>query len=191
MRRSWLIAGVVVGIVAIVVAVVLVRASDEDSEATDTAAWAESVCSSLASWRSSIMSLADVSGETLTADLLRERLEEADAATDELVADLRELGPPDVEAGEEVERALDDAAAGLESSYESLKQAAQDALDAESPTEFLEALAGLGDDFQGLLDRVEETVAALQSASLFGESSAELEQAFANSGSCQQLRQED
>jgi len=189
MRRKWLLAGVAVGIVAIVVAVVLVRVTDDESGATDTAAWAESVCSSLSAWRDSIVSLADVSGETITADLLRERLDEADAATEELVADLRELGPPDVEAGEDVEQALDAAAAGLESAYESVKQAAQDALDAESPTEFLEALTGLGDDFQALLDQIGDTIAALQSASLFGESSAELEQAFADSSSCQQLRQ--
>jgi len=37
---------------------------------------------------------------------------------------------------------------------------------------------------------VQDTVASLQSASLFGEASAELEQAFADAESCQQLRAE-
>jgi hypothetical protein len=54
----------------------------------------------------------------------------------------------------------------------------------------LGALAVLAPEFQRLVDQIEETVAALQSASLFGESSAELEQAFSDADSCQALRTE-
>jgi hypothetical protein len=48
----------------------------------------------------------------------------------------------------------------------------------------------LAPQFQALLDQTRDTIAALQSASLFGEASAELEQAFADAESCQQLRDE-
>jgi len=64
------------------------------------------------------------------------------------------------------------------------------ALDADSPTDFLQELAALAPQFQALLQQVQDTVASLQSASLFGEASAELEQAFADAESCQQLRAE-
>ena len=185
MRGNWFIAAIVVGVAAIVVAAVVMRVSDDGPEST--AEWADSVCTSLGDWRDSIASIADVGGEPLTADTLDDRLDEAESATTELVTELRELGPPDVADGEEVEQALDDAAAGLEGSYEELQSAAQDATDSENPSEFLAALAELGDDFQGLLDRARDVVATLQSASLFGDAAAELQQAFADAQSCDAL----
>lgn len=188
MRRNWLVAGVVVVIVVIGAAVLIVRLTDEESGSLSTSAWADSVCSSLADWRASITGLADVGGGTLTPEVLREKLAEADRATEQLVTDVMDLGPPDLQAGAEVEQALDDAATGLQASYESLKAEAQAAADAETSAAFLEALAALAPQFQRLLDQIAETTAALQSASLFGESSAELERAFSEAESCQALR---
>lgn len=187
-RRNWFIAAIVVGVVAIVIAAVAMRLSDDSPETTEE--WADSVCSSLSDWRGSITALADVGGESLTADSLRDRLDDAESATTELVTDLRELGAPDVVDGDEVEQALDDAAAGLEESYDELQTAAEDAVEAENQTEFLAALAGLADDFQALLGQAQDVVATLQSASLFGDASAELEQAFADAPSCQALETE-
>ena len=188
MRRNWFIAALVLGILAIVIAALAMRLSDDDPETT--AEWADSVCTSLADWRSSIASLADIGGGQPTADTLGDRLDEAEDATRTLVTDLQELGPPDVVDGEEVEQALDDATAGLDESFEEVRAAADEATDAESSSEFLSALAGLADDFQALLDQAQDLVATLQSASLFGEASAELEQAFADSASCQSLQAE-
>ena len=190
MRRSWFIAAVVLGIGAVAIVVLVVRLTEDGSPQASSTEWADSVCASLSSWRSSITSLADVSGGTLTPESLREKLDEAQAATSELVVQLRELGPPEVENGDQVEQALDDAAAGLQQSYESLQSAASDAAAAEDQDDFIRALALLGDDFQALLTQVQDAVATLQSASLFGEASAELEQAFADAVSCQQLRAE-
>jgi hypothetical protein len=181
-----LIAAVVLGILAIVIAALAMRLSDDDPETT--AEWADSVCTSLADWRSSIAALADVGGAPLTADTLGDRLDEAEDATRTLVTDLQELGPPDVTDGEEVEQALDDATAGLDERFEELQAAADDAADASSQSEFLAALAGLPDDFRALLEQAGDLVATLRSASLFGEASAELEQAFSNSASCRSLQ---
>jgi uncharacterized phage infection (PIP) family protein YhgE len=187
-RRNWFIAAIVVGVVAIVIAAVAMRLSDDSPETTEE--WADSVCSSLSDWRGSITALADVGGESLTADSLRDRLDDAESATTELVTDLRELGAPDVVDGDEVEQTLEDAAAGLEESYDELQTAAEDAVEAENQTEFLAALSGLADDVQALLDQVRDVVATLQSASLFGDASAQLEQAFADAPSCQALETE-
>jgi dGTP triphosphohydrolase len=190
-RRNWVVAAVATVVAAIVVAVVLVWARDDGSGRIETTAWAGSVCTSLSDWRSSITSLADVSGGTLNAESLRQKLDDAEAATETLVTDLRGLGTPDLDAGAEVEQALDDAADGLERSYRSLQQAAEAAVEAESSEDFLQELATLGADYQRLLEQVADTVATLQSASLFGEASAELEQAFADAESCQALRGEN
>lgn len=179
-------AAVALGIVAIAIAAIAMRVTEDSPETTTE--WADSVCASLVDWRAEIAGLADLGGEPLTADTLRERLDDAESATTQLVTELHQLGPPDVVDGDEVEEALDDATAGLEESFEELRVAAEDAADAESPQDFLTALAGLGDDFQALLDQVPELVATLQSASLFGEASAELEQAFSAADSCQTLQ---
>lgn len=175
------------GLVIALVAIVVVT-RDDDSGAVETTEWADSVCASLAEWRGAITGLADVQGE-LTADALEEKLDDAGAATDELVDELKALGPPDLEAGDDVEQALDDAAEGLRTSYESLRDAAAGALDAETPSAFLQQLAVLAPQFQALVRQAQDTVATLRSASLFAESSAELEQAFAAAPSCAQLQE--
>jgi hypothetical protein len=184
-RRNWFIAAIVLGVVAIVIAVVAMRASDDSPETTTD--WADSVCTSLSDWRESMAALAGEGGEPLSAETLRDRLDEAESATTQLVTELHQLGPPDVADGDEVEEALDDATAGLEESFEELRVAAEDAADAENPQDLLAALPGLADDFRNLVGQVPEFVATLQSASLFGEASAELEQAFAAAPSCQAL----
>jgi hypothetical protein len=188
-RRNWLVGAVVVGVVVIAAAVLVSRLTDDES-AVSTTAWADSVCTSLSDWRSSINSLADVGAGALTPESLRDKVGEADSATERLVTELNGLGPPDLEAGNDVEQALDDAADGLQGSYQSLKAGAEAAADAETPAAFLQALAALAPDFQSLLNQIGETVAVLQSASLFGEASAELEQAFSEAESCQQLQAE-
>jgi hypothetical protein len=188
-RRNWFVAAIVLGIAAIAIAVLAASLTDDESGSLETNEWAGSVCSNLADWRGAITDLAQVEGE-LTPEALEEKLDEASAATEELVADLQALGPPDVEARDDVEQALDDTAEGLRESYEALRASAENALDAESPTAFVQELAALAPEFQALLQQVDDTVASLQSASLFGEASAELEDAFADAGSCQELREE-
>lgn len=189
-RRSWVVVAGVVVIAAIVIAMQFVQVGEDDSGSVETTAWADSVCTSLSEWRGSISALADTGAAELTPESLEEGLDEARSATDDLVDSLKGIGPPEVEAGEEVEQALDDTADGLRESYESFRLSVQEALDAETPAAFLQQLAALGPELQVLSQRVEDTVASLQSASLFGDASAELEQAFADAESCQTLRGE-
>ena len=186
MRRNWFLAAIVIGVVAIVVAALVMRLSEDDPEST--ADWADAVCTSLSDWRTSIASLTEAGDEPLTADTLRDRLDEAGQATSALVGELRDLGPPDLETGDDVEQALDDAAAGLQTRFEDVQSAAEDATEAESSSELLSALTEISQDVAALLSEAGDVVATLQSASLFGDASAELEQAFAESDSCQTLQ---
>jgi hypothetical protein len=185
MRRNWLIAAVVLGLLAIVIAAVVMRLSDDGPPTTQE--WADEVCTSLSEWRSSIAQIADVGGEQLSADLLRDRIDDAESATTELVTELRELGPPDLAAGDELEEALDSETAELESSFESLRESAEEAADA-SAGELLSALAGLAGEFAALQAAIGETVSTLQSADIGEESRAELQSAFADAPSCQDLQ---
>jgi len=187
-RRNWLVAAIVIGIAVVVLAAVIARVTEDDSGSPDTSAWASSVCTSLSDWQSSITALADVSGGELTKESLGEKLDTAETATEQLVTELKDLGPPDLEAGEELKQQLDAAADDLGASYESLKSGAQDALDADSPAAFLQALAALAPEFQNLLDQVRSTVTDLENANVVEDAKAELQQAFADAESCQALR---
>ena len=190
MRRNRLVAATVVGIVAIVIALLIFRLTDDDSGSVETNAWADSVCTSLSDWRLSITSLADVSGGTLTPDSLGEKLDAGESATSQLITELSDLGPPDLDAGDDVKRKLDDSVIGLRLQFEALKQGAQDAAEADSPAAFLQALAALAPAFQGLLDQIRTTIDDLQNASVAEEAETELQQAFENAESCRALREQ-
>ena len=190
MRRNWFIAAIVIGIVSIVVAALVMRLTEDDSGQPSATAWADSVCTSFTTWRSSITAISDAGGDSLTPESLQQSLADATSATATLVDDLRALGPPDLDSGDDLKQQLDSAAGEIESSFDTLKQGAEDAADAKSPAEFREALAALAPQFQALLDTTKTTVEDLQSANVGEGAKTELQQAFSNAASCQQLQAE-
>ena len=188
MRRSWFIAAVVIGVAAIVIAALAMRLTADDESQPSATAWADSVCTSLTDWRTSIESIADVSGG-LTAESLQERVDAASDATNELVSDLQDLGPPDLESGDQLEEQLDESVGALESSFDELKAGAESAADAP-PGEFLQQLADLAGQFQAFMQAVSDTVDTLRDANVAEDAKAELQQAFDDADSCQALRAE-
>jgi hypothetical protein len=191
MRRGWIVALIIVAavIVAGVVIAVVRATTSEESGNPDAKEWASSVCSSIDDWRTSITSLADVSSGSLTKESLRQKLEDADNATQELVSDLKDLGAPDLEAGDQLKDQLDSDTESLQSSYDSLKSQAQDALDSTSATGFLSSLAALATPFQALVNQISATLQDLQGADdVSADAKAELQQGFDDAESCQKLR---
>lgn len=186
MRRNWFIAAIGIGIAAIVIAAVAMRLSDDGSPTTEE--WADSVCTSLSDWRESIASL-HAEGEPVTADSLRDKLGDASDATSDLVTQLRDLGPPDLESSEELEQQLDASVDELESSFDSVKDGAEEVADAPAG-EFIQQLAALEPDFAALQTAISGTVTTLQNADVAESSKAELQQAFADAPSCESLRSE-
>ena len=171
-------------------AVVAARLADDDFTSVDTTEWAGSVCTSLSEWQTSLEGIAAGGEGAPSVESLEVALDDARSATDDLVQDLQRLGPPELETGDEVEDALDDSVDGLRDSYDELDSAAREALDADSPAETLQQLVALAPQAQALVQQARDVVSSLQSASIFGEASAELEQAFASADSCQELRSE-
>jgi hypothetical protein len=187
-RRSWFIAAIVLGIVSIAGAALIMRLTEDDSGQPSATTWADSVCASLSNWRSSITAISDAGGETLTPESLQQSLSDATTATETLVDDLQQLGPPDLDSGDDLKQQLDSAATEIESSFATLKQGAEDAADASSPSGFITALAALAPQFQALLDTISTTVDDLENANVAEDAKAELQQAFEDASSCQQLQ---
>ena len=186
MRRNWFIAAIVIGVVAIVVAAVAMRLSDDNDPPT-TEEWANSICTSLGDWRESINSLADVGGQQLTPDLLREKLGDAEDATTQLAQELRDAGTPDTEAGDQLREQLDSSTEKLESSFDDLKQSADEAAAAPAD-EFLQKLAALASSFAALQSEIAQTVTTIENADVGDEAKAELQQAFSDAPACQSLQ---
>jgi hypothetical protein len=184
-RNNWLIAAVVIGVVSIVVAAVAMRLSDDGPPTTEE--WAGEVCTSLSDWRDSLAALADVDGESPTADSLRDRLDAAEDATSELVASLRELGAPELTAGDDLEAELDAATGQLESSFDALSESVERAADAPAG-DVSGALADVASEAAALQALLGETVTTLRDADVVDESKAELQAAFADAPSCQSLQ---
>lgn len=187
MRRSWFIWAIVIGVASIVLAAVIMRVTDDDGGSPSAEAWASSVCSSFATWKTSIESLADVSSGTLNAETLQQKVGDAEDATSTLLTELKDVGPPDLESGDDLQQSLSSSADGIQSSIDALKAGAQEAADAGSPQEFLNALAALAPQFQALLEQVSTTIGDLQDANVAGDAQDELQAAFADAESCQQL----
>jgi hypothetical protein len=185
-RRPWFIAAIVVGVAAIAIAALAMRLKDDGNPSS--AEWADSVCSDLTTWKSSIESLADVSGGTLTAATLSEKIDSAQAATRTLVSELEALGPPDLESGDQLQQELSSSAAAIQSSVAALQQSAEQVTQAGSSADFMQELAKLAPQFQTLLDTASKTVDDLRNANVAADASAELQAAFDASESCQQLR---
>ena len=188
MRRNWLIAAIGLGIAAIAVAAFVMRVNEDEGSQSSPIAWADSICTSLSTWRTSITSLAEVDGNALTPESLGDKLDDADSATSRLGTELRALGPPDLASGDQLKQDLDSATSELASSFDTLKQGAESAADSHSPAGFIQGLAALAPQFQALLDTISTTVDDLQDADVADDAKAELQQAFAGASSCQQLQ---
>jgi flagellar biosynthesis chaperone FliJ len=187
-RRTWLIAGAVVVVVAVVIAaVVLVKNSRSESSPSSTTQWAGEVCTSLSKWRTSITSLASISGVP-SQDDLRKKLTDAQVATEQLITDLKNIGPPKTTSGEKLRQQLQEQGNDLEQSYEKVKAGAQNALDASSTADFLQRLGAVLPDFQKLLNDVSTTIDTLESSNVAGESADEVKQGFEDADSCKELR---
>jgi uncharacterized protein YukE len=161
-RRNWFIWAIVIGVASIALAALVMRLTADDGNPSANE-WADAVCTDFATWKSSIEALTDVSPGDLNAEALGEKIDEAETATSTLVSE-------------------------LQSSVDALKQGAEEASQASSPQDFLEALAALAPQFQALLDSLSTTIEDLQNANVSEDAKAELQAAFDDAESCQQLQ---
>jgi hypothetical protein len=179
MMRAFLAAGVAVGVLALAAC----GGGDEEDSA---AGWADSVCTSIGDWRADVQGTVDEfrnDPASLSADSLREATDDTVESTEALVDELRELGPPDTESGEEARAEIEELAESLESSRDSVE----------------ETLEGSTESVSGVLANLSAITAELQAAAsaaaatferlLALDPSGELAQAFRDVDSCVALQE--
>jgi uncharacterized phage infection (PIP) family protein YhgE len=94
-----------------------------DEEADPTAAWASGFCTAVTTWTDSLDDVTSQFTDTsnLSEDGLRDAADDVKSATQQLVDDLRALGAPDTESGEEIRSSLDSLSTTLETEADDIE----------------------------------------------------------------------
>ena len=104
-RPAAAIALVAVGLLAVFLAA---GCGGSDNGGSSAEKWADDVCSSITTWKNSVTSATDsLKGGNLSEDSLRSAVDDVSGATNDFVDDVRGLGAPDTEAGEQAKDSLD------------------------------------------------------------------------------------
>ena len=171
------------GLLALVAALSIAAAGCGGDDESSAESWANDVCGNLSQWITDV----DEAVRSLTAeglnfdtDDIREAVDQAKGATEDLVDDLQGLGPPDTEAGQEAQAELEDLQGVLESQVDSVEQAIDSG---DGPLE----LAGtISTALATAINELEQAFESLQGVDPGGE----LEDAFSESEDCDSLREQ-
>jgi hypothetical protein len=124
MRRKSLVA---IGIAVLAIAAAGCGGGDNAAETTTgptpASEWADGFCTAFGTWQSA---MEDISGRftslsSLSRDNLQAAADDAKSATDQLIEDVRALGAPDTQSGEEIEASVDDLTSTLETELDSIQ----------------------------------------------------------------------
>jgi hypothetical protein len=173
--------GLLVIALALVLAVGGCGGDDDDSGSAET--WASSVCADLSEWitdiDASVKSVTD-EGLGINEDTLREAVDEARTATDQVREDLDQLEAPDTDAGEQAKEELDNLREELREQADAVEQAV------EGDGGPLEVAGTVAAALSTAINQLKESFENLQGVDPGGE----IEDAFRNSDECDSLREQ-
>jgi gas vesicle protein len=155
---------------------------DDEPATSATDEWADGLCTAITTWRDSLQETADglQSLSSLSRDSLDQAAEDARAATDTLVDDVRALGAPDTESGEEAKRAVD----AFSSTVESERADIEDTINGISGIADLPAAV---QDISASLSSMYAAESTMLASIRTGDTQDELESAFESSAACDEV----
>ena len=163
-----------------VVAVGLVAAGC-GSKPKSAAEWADGFCSAVTTWKTSLTSSRDsLTGGNLSKDSLETAAGDVKSATDTFESDLKDLGKPNIQAGQQAKDLTDQLSSDLKTGTDSIKSAADDISGIASTGT---AAASIGTTLATMLNQVSSTFTSLKQL----EPKSELQTAFQQSSACKQL----
>ena len=152
---------------------------DDDASATEQ--WTSSACSAVNSWRSSVESIGDMLRANPTTAGAESAFDDLMRATQTLVDDLKGLGRPETEAGQEAQESVNALADDLDRSIQEMETAVDDASGASG---VLAAISVVTGNLATMGEDVSSTVDSLQQL----DGGEELRNAFEQADSCDDLR---
>jgi hypothetical protein len=173
-----------VSLAAVIASLALVAAGcggDDEEEAGSTDEWAQELCTVAQDWMDELERIGDDLGTDLSRDSLETAADEANAATDDFIESIRDLGGPDTESGNAVEEEVDELADIVEAERDQIRDAVDDA---EGLGGVGTALGTIGASIAEMGTAVEETLQTIDDA----DPSGEVETAIDNAEACDSLR---
>lgn len=158
--------------------------ADQEDEQSATEAWAGQVCSTAGDWLAAISDAQATLTDTanLSADSLRGAFDGVVDATDALITELGDLGPPDTEAGDEAADQLSTLSGQLDEQRTAISAATEQS--AGSMQDLLSQVSTVTGAIAAMLTDVSTAVDNLGGL----DGADELEKAFQDSSACQELR---
>ena len=152
-----------------------------DSGTSGTTEWADGLCSAITTWTTSISSAtSSLTGESLSEDGLKDAADEVESATETFVDDVKGLGAPDTDAGQQAKESLDELADSLNEEVDKIKSAADDASGVSGVLAAVSTITGtlstIGEQLSSAFTELEQLDAG-----------GELETALKEADSCQDI----
>jgi hypothetical protein len=144
--------------------------------------WADSVCTSIADWRAGLTGLTQFEGVPTKEDI-QARIDDAEGATTDLADELRSIGAPSTETGQEAQTQVESLADMLETEVGSIKEEVDELAESSSLQQFIAGLTQLGPRVMAVMTEAQETVDRVRELSPRGE----LQEAIEDSEACQGL----
>lgn len=116
-------------ILVLMLALIAAGCGGSNEETDPTAAWASGFCTAVTDWTDSLGEVTSQFTDTsnLSQDGLESAAEDAGTATEQLVDELRGLGAPETDSGEEIQSSLDELATTLETEAGKISNAVEGA----------------------------------------------------------------
>ena len=180
--RTRIALSAVVGALVVVVAGCGGSDSTSTTETNPTDAWASGFCSAVTSWTDELKTISSQFSDpsNLSQDGLQSAAEDVRTATDTLAGDLKDLGAPDTQSGQEVKSSLD----SLSSTLEDESSQITDTVEGVSGiTGILSAATSITASLKAMGTAFQETLQTIQNA----DAGNELQNALADSPECADL----
>lgn len=158
------------------------ESSSGSTEATPTSEWADGFCTAITTWTSNIADIEDQFTDlsSFSEDSLQQAADDLEASTNRLVEDLRGLGAPDTESGEEIEQSIDELATTVEAEIDEIRAAVENA---SGITELPGAVQDILDSLGAMSTAFSSTLSTIGDADV----QSELEDALETSPACDEI----
>jgi methyl-accepting chemotaxis protein len=155
---------------------------DDEAAADPTAEWAEGFCAAITTWTDDITEATDElrSLSSLSRDSFEQAANDIRTATSEFGDELRALGSPETESGEEARQAIDDFATTLDEDSADIESAIQEASG-------ITDIPGAVQDITASLSSMNAAFSEMLSTIRTDDAQNELETAFEEADACDDI----
>lgn len=172
------------GLAALVAVTLLSACGGDDSgdKTVSASEWADSICTSLSSWKSSVTDVSDsLKGSDLSQDELQNAADDVSDSTEAMVGDLQDAGRPETESGQQAQDDVNQLSDEFQKDIGEIERAASDA---SGGAEMVQAAGQIVAILGTMSNQLKSTYTDLQQL----EGGTEIKNAFTQSSACNDLR---